>query len=140
MPKRMATVRMDDDPSIRRSFISPDQLLTRPDGDLITTVSDIFPYAVSPELHGSMLGKGENMAEPTGNEIWGSHGVLLSRYRRHSGREEDCAKGWARRGEGLEVVCPSIPSSWRGLGPHLTSQLHTVLAQACLLRRARQAR
>lgn len=47
MPKRMATLRMDDDPLIRRSFISPDQLLTRPDGDLITTVSDIFPYAVS---------------------------------------------------------------------------------------------
>jgi hypothetical protein len=48
-PKRMATVRMDDDPSVRRSFISPDRLLTRPDGDLITTVSDIFPYAVSSE-------------------------------------------------------------------------------------------
>ena len=47
----MATFRMDDDPSIRRSYLSPDQLLTRPDGDLITTVSDIIPYAVSIQVY-----------------------------------------------------------------------------------------
>lgn len=47
MPKRTATVPLATDTSIRRSHISPDQLLTRPDGELVTTVGDIFPYAVS---------------------------------------------------------------------------------------------
>lgn len=47
MPKRMATVVLATDPSVRRSHISPDKLITRPDGELITTVGDIIPYAVS---------------------------------------------------------------------------------------------
>lgn len=45
-PKRVASVPLVSDTSIRRSHISPDELLTRPDGDLVKTVGDIFPYAV----------------------------------------------------------------------------------------------
>ena len=48
MPLRgQATVALTSDPTVRRSHISPDELINRPDGDLVVTVVDIFTYAVS---------------------------------------------------------------------------------------------
>ena len=47
MPKGQATVALASDSTIRRSHVSPDKLINRPDGDLVTTVGDIFTYAVS---------------------------------------------------------------------------------------------
>jgi hypothetical protein len=49
MPKGQASVALASDPTIRRSHVSPDKLINRPDGDLVTTVGDIFTYAVSPQ-------------------------------------------------------------------------------------------
>lgn len=46
MPKGQATVALASDSTIRRSHVSPDKLINRPDGDLVTTVGDIFTYAV----------------------------------------------------------------------------------------------
>jgi hypothetical protein len=47
MPKGQASVALASDPTIRRSHISPDKLINRPDGDLVSTVGDIFTYAVN---------------------------------------------------------------------------------------------
>ncbi|WVQ97181.1 hypothetical protein IAU59_004291 [Kwoniella sp. CBS 9459] len=39
-----ATIQLASDPSIRRCHLSPDKLVTRPAGDEVTVVGDIFPY------------------------------------------------------------------------------------------------
>ncbi|RSH92243.1 long-chain fatty acid-CoA ligase [Saitozyma podzolica] len=42
--RQLANVPLPSDPTIRRSFLSPDELLTRPAGDEVLVVGDIFPY------------------------------------------------------------------------------------------------
>jgi hypothetical protein len=49
--RQLANVPLPSDPTIRRSFLSPDELLTRPAGDEVLVVGDIFPYCVSPAPH-----------------------------------------------------------------------------------------
>ena len=66
MPKGQATVPLASDLTIRRSHVSPDKLINRPDGDLVITVGDIFTYAVSPIPRGH-CGK----ADGIGRQIWG---------------------------------------------------------------------
>jgi hypothetical protein len=46
--RQPASVPLASDPSIRRSYLSPDKLVTRPAGDQVTVVGDLFSYAVSP--------------------------------------------------------------------------------------------
>ena len=46
--KRPATIALPHDPSIRRNAQCTDELLTRPAGDQVLTVGDIFAYTVSP--------------------------------------------------------------------------------------------
>ncbi|OCF41417.1 hypothetical protein I317_04808 [Kwoniella heveanensis CBS 569] len=41
---KSATVQLASDPSIRRSHLSPETLVTRPTGDEVTVVGDIFSY------------------------------------------------------------------------------------------------
>ena len=42
--KGMASIALRSDPSVRRSHISPDELVAYPAGDDIRVVSDIFAY------------------------------------------------------------------------------------------------
>nr|XP_031861316.1 uncharacterized protein CI109_003288 [Kwoniella shandongensis]KAA5528388.1 hypothetical protein CI109_003288 [Kwoniella shandongensis] len=41
---KKASVQLDSDPSIRRSYLSPDKLVTRPAGDEVMIVGDFFSY------------------------------------------------------------------------------------------------
>ena len=41
---------LSTDPSIRRSSISPNELISRPDGDELKIVGDIFSYIVSADV------------------------------------------------------------------------------------------
>ena len=43
---KSATVQLKDDPSVRRSHISPDELVTGPPGGQVKTMADIFSYTV----------------------------------------------------------------------------------------------
>jgi hypothetical protein len=72
MPKGQASVALASDPSIRRSHVSPDQLINRPDGDLVKTVGDIFTYAVSLAAR-SPGGK----ADTIGGQVWRQSRMLL---------------------------------------------------------------
>ena len=44
--QKLACVPLKSDPSIRRSHLSPDELLSRPAGDNVKIVGDIFSYTV----------------------------------------------------------------------------------------------
>lgn len=44
---KLANVPTKADPLVRRSHISPDELLSRPAGDDVKTIGDIFSYCVS---------------------------------------------------------------------------------------------
>lgn len=45
--RKLACVPLKSDPTIRRSHLSPDELITRPAGDEVKIVGDIFSYTVS---------------------------------------------------------------------------------------------
>lgn len=89
--QKYATVPLKSDPSIRRSQISPDELVSRPDGDKLTIVGDIFSYVVrllSPPVIS------DDAEHPVlGEEVWRSPGMLLPRYHRHGGGKEDGSEG-----------------------------------------------
>ncbi|WWC86170.1 uncharacterized protein L201_001043 [Kwoniella dendrophila CBS 6074] len=42
---KTASIPLESDPSIRRSYLSPNELVTRPAGDYITVVGDFFSYS-----------------------------------------------------------------------------------------------
>ena len=44
--KKPASAALQNDPTIRRSYLSPDKLLERPFGDEVQTVGDIFAFSV----------------------------------------------------------------------------------------------
>jgi hypothetical protein len=44
--KKSASAPLASDPTVRRSHLSPDQLLERPFGDEVKTVGDIFAFSV----------------------------------------------------------------------------------------------
>lgn len=103
--KKTATVPLSSDPSIRRSHLSPDELLSRPAGmEGVTTVGDILEYAVGvgrcvillphAHVHGARvptLGQSELRfcANCLGQDVrWPTSGID-ARYRGHCGGEED---------------------------------------------------
>lgn len=76
--KKTATVRSKSDPTVYRSYLSPDELVTLPAGDEVQTMGDIFAYTVcSPSV--SVLTPGQ--------EVWKQSRMLLS------------GRGGCRRGE-----------------------------------------
>ena len=48
--KKKATVQLKSDPTVRRSHISPDGLVSVPDDEGVKTMADIFSYTVSASL------------------------------------------------------------------------------------------
>lgn len=74
--RQLANVPLPSDPTIRRSFLSPDELLTRPAGDEVLIVGDIFPYCVSPAPHHWLLVSGHDCFHLVSEEVAGEH-VLM---------------------------------------------------------------
>jgi hypothetical protein len=68
---KLANVPLPSDPTVRRSHLSPNELVTRPAGNEVVIVGDIFEYAVSADWHGRGCSEDTSAsAELPGEETW----------------------------------------------------------------------
>lgn len=50
MVRKQVSIPTKEDPSIRRSYLSPDKLLTSPEPGQVEVVADLIEYCVSPSV------------------------------------------------------------------------------------------